>query len=60
MQVCKYYCLSLMIIIIIIKIIRNHSIFDVLLYAKASPSSICVIVANAVYRVTDTINNNII
>jgi len=47
-------------IIIIIKIIRDHSIFDVLLYATASPSSTCVIVANNVCRVIYTINNNII
>ena len=36
---------------------RNHSVFDILLCANAGPSATCVIMVNAVCKVTDTIND---
>lgn len=42
------------------KIIKDHLIFDVLLCAKASHPATCVIVANAVCKGADTINDNTI
>jgi len=42
------------------KIIKEYLVFDVLLFAKDSHPATCVIVANAVCTVDDTINDNTI